>query len=56
MKNEKIEKKDRSAVATVAGYFTIKFLIQTIAAWALSQWFTKLWKKYVKKEKDEEKK
>ena len=46
--------KDRSVVATVAGYFTIKWLVQTVAAWAFSMWLTRLWKKYVKKEKVDE--
>lgn len=49
--NKDIKQEDRSVVGAVAGLFTIKWLIQTIAAWGFSMWLTKLWKKYVKKEK-----
>lgn len=46
---KELEKKERSVVGTVAGYFTIQWLVQTIAAWGFSMWLTKLWKKYMKK-------
>ena len=41
----------RSIVGTVVGYFTIQWLIQTVAAWGFSMWLTKLWQKY-KERKD----
>jgi len=50
----KEEKKERSVIGAVATTFTVKWIIQTIAAWALSQYFTKLWKKYMKKEDKKE--
>lgn len=43
---EKKQNKDRSVVATVVGYFTWQWLVQTVAAWGFSMWLTNLWKKY----------
>ena len=51
MKKEN-EKKDRSVIGAVASTFTIRWLIQTIAAWAFSQWLTKKWKEWKAKKED----
>jgi hypothetical protein len=44
-----MEEKDRNPAAVPV----LVWLGQVIAGWAISQWFTHLWNKYVKKKKDE---
>ena len=51
---EKPEQQDRSLVAAAAGVFTVKWFLQTVAAWAFSTWLTKQWHKW-KKKKEEKK-
>lgn len=49
MKKKQDKKQDKDFA--IGSVFTINWLVQTIAAWGFSMWLTKLWKKYVKKEK-----
>lgn len=51
---DKEDRKDRSLIGAAVGIFTVKWFIQTVAAWAFSQWLTKKWKAY--KAKKESKK
>jgi len=44
MKHPKEEK--RSIVVAVGSYFTIQWLVQTIASWAVAVGLTALWKKF----------
>lgn len=49
---KKTEPKERSVIVAVAGYFTVQWLVQTIAAWGLTLWLTKLWKDWKSKRKN----
>lgn len=48
---QKIKQEDRSIVVAAVGMFTLKWFIQTIAAWAFSAYLTKLWKQWKAKKK-----
>lgn len=48
---DKQPEKKRSIIAITLSIFTWQWILQTLAAWAVSLGLTKLWKKYVKKER-----
>jgi len=54
MEEEKKEQQDRSLVTAAAATFTLKWFVQTIAAWGFSMWLTKKWNEYKKKKQEKE--
>lgn len=51
---EQSEQEDKSLVTAAAATFTLKWFVQTVAAWGFSMWLTKMYNKW--KERKQEKK